>query len=185
VPSTVAFRYATALADTLASPGAGRPTFDPEKVATELEQFSKLYTENHELRVVFSTPAVSIEKKKTILAKLAPGAGLDAIATNFLNVVIDHDRMELLGEIVEALQHILHERLGTAVAEVTTARPLGEDEQRQLAAALSAKTGKKIEMNFSLDPKLIGGVVARVGSVIYDGSVKGYLNRLRTELTSD
>ena len=185
MPSAVSFRYASALADSLAAPGAGRPTFNPETIATQLQQFNQLVTENNELRIVFSTPAVSTEKKKAILSKLIPGAGLDSITANFLSVVIDHDRMGLLGEIVEAFQAILYERLGMAVAEVTTARPLEENEQKELTAALSAKTGKSIQLNLSLDPNLIGGVVARIGSVIYDGSVRGYLSRLRTELTSE
>ncbi|MBI2816828.1 MAG: ATP synthase F1 subunit delta [Acidobacteria bacterium] len=185
MPSAVSFRYASALADTLAAPGAGRPTFNPETIATQLEQFHQLLGESNELRIVFSTPAVSTDKKKAILAKLAPGAGLDSITANFLSVVIDHDRMGLLGEIIEAFQTILHERMGTAIAEVTTARPLEESEQKELTAALSAKTGKSIRLNLLLDPNLIGGVVARIGSVIYDGSIRGYLSRLRTELTSE
>jgi len=183
MPSAVSFRYATALADTLAGARAGIPAPDPETVAAQLHDFNQVCYENRELRIVFSTPAVSIDKKKTILAKLATDLGLDSVTTNFLSVVIDHERMELLGDIVEAFQAILHEREGIAVAEVTSARALGEEEKRELGDALSAKTGKQIRMNFSVDPNLVGGVVARIGGVIYDGSVQGFLNRLRAELT--
>jgi len=110
---------------------------------------------------------------------------IDAVTRNFLNVVIDHDRMELLDEIVEAYESLVNERLGITTADVITARPLGEAEKQDLAGALSAKTGKTVRMNFSLDPNLIGGVVARVGSTIYDGSVRGSLERLREQLTSE
>lgn len=185
MPSAVSFRYAAALADALAAPGAGKPAGDPERIAAQLEQFRQLFEENSELRIVFSTPAVSAEKKKMVLSKLAAEMGLDPVTANFLNVVMDHERMDLLGEVIEALQAILNERLGIVVADVTTARPLEEVEKQELATALSARTGKQVRMNFALDRDLIGGVVARIGSVIYDGSVRGYLSRLRSELTGE
>src|SRR5579864_3259691 len=107
------------------------------------------------MQSVFSTPAVATNKKKAILTEVAQGMGLDPLTRNFLNVLIDHDRMGLLGEVTEAFQTLLNERLGVAVAEVTTAHPLDDTEKQELATALSAKTGKQIQMNFSLDPGLI------------------------------
>jgi F-type H+-transporting ATPase subunit delta len=144
-----------------------------------------LFAETPELQILFSTPAVSAEKKKAVLAKVGAQMALNPLTINFLSVVIDHERMSMLDEILEALQSVLNDRLGIAVAEITTARPLDDTEKSTLAGALGNKTGKKVEMKFALDPRLIGGVVARVGSTIYDGSVRGYLNRLRAELTSD
>jgi F-type H+-transporting ATPase subunit delta len=107
---------------------------------------------------------------------------LDQLTKNFLNVVIQHDRMSLIGEIAAAFRTLLDERTGVAVAEITTARPLDDTEKQELAAALKARTGKQVRMNFALDPALIGGVTARIGSTIYDGSVRGQLARLRDEL---
>jgi F-type H+-transporting ATPase subunit delta len=180
MPSAVSFRYAIALADSL----SGSAT-DPQAIASQLKEFDTFLNESHELRIVFSTPAVSPEKKKAILADLAQTTRLDAVTRSFLKVVIDHDRMPLLGEIAEAFEALLNERLGIAVAEVTAARQLDEDEKHELAEALAAKTGKKVRMNFSLDPSLIGGLVARVGSTIYDGSVRGQLGRLRAKLVGE
>jgi F-type H+-transporting ATPase subunit delta len=137
------------------------------------------------LRFLFSTPAISAEKKKTVLAELAPLLGLNPVARNFLSVVADHDRMNLLGEIREAFESLLDERMGVAVAEITTARPLEDAEKQELMAALRARTGKQVRMSCSLDPGLIGGVVARLGSTIYDGSVRGQLLRLRAVLAED
>jgi F-type H+-transporting ATPase subunit delta len=185
VPSAVSNRYATALADTIASPGAGKPATDPQAVVSQLAEFNKFFSESSELRIVFSTPAVSADKKKAILAQVTAGMGFDPVTVNFLSVVIDHERMALLGEIAEAFQAILHERMGITVAEITTARPLEEAEKAALAGALGAKTGRQVRMNFSLDPNLIGGVVARIGSTIYDGSVRGSLVRLRGELAGE
>ena len=185
MPSAVSFRYANALADIVAAPVAGKLVHDPQAITAQVERFHSVYRENSELRIVFSTPAVSAQKKKKILGQIAPSLELSAVAVNFLSVVIDHDRMALLGEFIEAFQAILNERLGVAVAEISTARPLEEAEKTALSGALNAKTGKHVRMNFSLDPKLIGGVVARIGSTIYDGSVRGSLDRLRAELKSN
>ena len=185
MPSAVSFRYANALADIVAAPVSGKPAHDPQSIAGQLERFQSVFSQNHELRIVFSTPAVSGEKKKKILGQIAPSIELCPVAVNFLSVVIDHDRMALLGEIIEAFHAILNERLGVAVAEISSARPLEEAEKAALSGALNAKTGKQVRMNFSLDPKLIGGVVARIGSTIYDGSVRGSLDRLRAELKND
>lgn len=185
MPSAVSFRYAEALADAVAGPVVGKAARDPQTIAAQLVEFDKVFEQNNELKIVFSTPAVSAEKKKAILAQVTQEMGLDPLTRNFLNVVIDHERMNVLSEIVEAFQELLNERLGVAVADVSTARPLREDEKQELAGALRAKTGKQVRMNFSLDPNLIGGVVARIGSTIYDGSVRGSLERLRAELVGE
>jgi F-type H+-transporting ATPase subunit delta len=102
---------------------------------------------------------------------------------SFLLVVLQHDRMAHLAEIAEAFDSLLNERLGIVVAAVRSARPLEEPEKQELASALRARTGKQVEMTFTLDPGLIAGVVAQVGSTIYDGSVRGQLERLRIDLT--
>jgi F-type H+-transporting ATPase subunit delta len=185
MPSVVSFRYANALADIVATPVAGKPVHDPQAIAAQVERFHSVFLENSELRIVFSTPAVSAEKKKKILGQVAASLELGPVAVNFLSVIVDHNRMALLGEIIEALHASLNERLGVAVADISSARPLEEAEKTALSGALNAKTGKKVRMNFSLDPHLIGGVVARIGSTIYDGSVRGSLDRLRAELKND
>ncbi len=184
MPSAVSSRYARALVDIVTGPAATEAGKDPQAVAVQLAEFHTLLTENPEVRILFSTPAVAAAKKKAILAELAPRLELDALTKNFLNVLIDNDRMIFLREIAEAFDSLLHERLGVVVAEILTARPLEEAEQKQLARALHAKTGKQIRMNLSLDSNLIGGIVARIGSTIYDGSVRGQLERIRGELTA-
>jgi len=108
--------------------------------------------------------------------------GVHPLAQNFLAVVLEHDRFVLLGEIVEAFELLLNERMGIVVAEVSSARELGDAEKQALETALRQRTGKQVQMSYSLDPALIGGVTAQVGSTIYDGSVRGQLERLRAEL---
>ena len=184
MPSTVSLRYARALVDTLFGQRAGVPASAAESVAAELEAFQSLLGENPELRILFATPAISKSKKQAVLAELTPRLGLTPLARNFLNVVLQHDRMNLLSEIAAAFRTLLDERMGVAVAEISTARPLDEAEKQALAGALRARTGREVRMQYSLDPAVIGGAVARVGGTIYDGSVRGQLERLRADLLS-
>lgn len=185
MPSAVSLRYARALVDTIAGPGATVAVRDPETVTAQLEAFHSLLQENAELRVLFSTPAIAAAKKRAVLGELAARLELEPLTRNFLNVIVHHDRMNLLGEIAASFRMLLDERLGVTVAEVTAARTLEEGEKEELARALSARTGKQVRMTFSLDPTLIGGLMARIGSTIYDGSVRGQLERLRAGLVAE
>ncbi|MGH9784744.1 MAG: ATP synthase F1 subunit delta [Terriglobia bacterium] len=184
MPSTVSLRYARALVDAILGQRAGVAASAAESIAAELEAFQALLEENPELRILFATPAISTSKKRVVLAELTPRLGVTPLTRNFLNVVTQHDRMNLLAEIAAAFRTLLDERLGVAVAEITTARPLEETEKQALAGALGARTGLEVRMKYSLDPAVIGGAVARVGSTIYDGSVRGQLERLRAGLLS-
>ena len=184
MPSAVAFRYARALVDVVTAPGAVAAPRDPRVVASQLAEFEQLLQQNAELRILFTTPAIQVVKKNAVLGGIAPMLGLEPLTHRFLSVVLEHQRIPLLGEITEAYEFLLNERLGVVVAQVTSARPLGETEKQDLARALRTRTGKQVQMTFSLDPGLIGGVVAQVGSTIYDGSVRGQLDRLRAELAA-
>jgi F-type H+-transporting ATPase subunit delta len=181
VPSAVSFRYARALVDVVTSPG-GPVMGDSRLLTSQLREFAQLTEQNAELKILFTTPAIPINKKLAVLSEIAPKMGLDALAQNFLGVVLQHERFPLLGEMVEAFELLLNERLGIVVAQVSSARVLGEVEKQDLERALRQCTGKQVQMHFSLDPRLIGGVTAQVGSTIYDGSVRGQLDRLREEL---
>jgi len=181
LPSAVSFRYARALVDVVTShegPGAG----DPRALTSQLEDFSQLMEQNAELRILFSTPAIPMKKKLAVLSEIVPKMGLQAVVRNFLSVVLEHERFSVLDEIVEAFELLLNERLGIVVAQVSSARALGEAEKQELEKALRDRTGKQVQMSFSLDPGLVGGVTAQVESTIYDGSVRGQLERLRSEL---
>ena len=182
MPSRVSLQYARALVDALLGQRAGVPASAAKSIPAELEVFHALLAENAELRILFSTPAIPTSKKQAVLTELAARLELTPLTRNFLNVVIQHDRMNLLGEISAAVRTLLDERLGMAVAEITTVRPLDDAEKQELAEALRARTGREVRIRYSLDPSLIGGVLARVGSTIYDGSVRGQLERLRAGL---
>src|SRR5208337_810031 len=97
---------------------------------------------------------------------------------NFTYVLIDHRRIAIIGEIREAFELHVDERLGFARAEVTSAAPLDHRVSANLEAELSRLTGKRMRLRFDVDPALLGGVVARIGSTVYDGSVRGGLRQL-------
>jgi F-type H+-transporting ATPase subunit delta len=108
--------------------------------------------------------------------------GASKTLLNFLFVLIDNRRANLLDEIQAAYQEQLYARLGVADVYVMSARELNEPEKKELAGALEKLTGKRVEAHYGVDPELIGGAVVRIGSTIYDGSVRGQLNALRSRL---
>jgi F-type H+-transporting ATPase subunit delta len=112
---------------------------------------------------------------------LEPMGVLDQVR-NFVYVVIDHRRGHNLASIVDGFETLLDERLGFVSAEVRSAKPITDAQRASLEAQVSRLAGKKAKLKFSSDPTLIGGVVARVGSTVYDGSVRGQLEKLRTRL---
>jgi F-type H+-transporting ATPase subunit delta len=100
-------------------------------------------------------------------------------------VLVDNRRTALLGQIREAFEAQLLERLGVTQAQVTTARELAANEKSELSKALERLTGKRIEAEYKLDAAMIGGAVVRIGSTVYDGSVREQLNRLRASLAKE
>ncbi len=117
-----------------------------------------------------------------MVASILGPLGLNKQVLNFLYVVIDHRRVHEFSSIAEAFEALLDERLGYVRAEVSSARDLTDTQRTVLEAEISRVAGKKAKLKFSTDPALVAGVVARIGSTVYDGSVRGQLDRLRTRL---
>jgi F-type H+-transporting ATPase subunit delta len=116
------------------------------------------------------------------MLRLLGPAGIHPKVRNFVYVVIDHRRTHEFASIVEAFETLLDQRLGLVAAEIQSANALTDPQRSALEAQVSRLCGKKAKLKFSIDPALIAGVVARVGSTVYDGSVRGQLQRLRTRL---
>jgi F-type H+-transporting ATPase subunit delta len=175
---TLADRYAAALADVaLAENAAG-------KIRGELADFLALLREAPQLGTLLSSPAVPRAGKRAVAEALVQRMGASRTLRNFLCVVLDHRRTRLLPEIQEALDRQLDERLGVTRAEVTSARELPRTDQTRLQAVLSRLTGRKIEAQYRLDPQLIAGTVVRIGSTIYDGSVRTRIEKMRNQLAA-
>jgi F-type H+-transporting ATPase subunit delta len=173
--SVVGTRYAKALLDVVIGQ-------DPKKALEDLRAMKDLVAASTPLHNALLSPAVSPSRKRAVMGQLLAPMGVSKEVRNFLFVVIDHRRIGELPAIVEAFEVLLDERLGFVQADVSSAHPLDDAQRSSLEAELSRLSGKKAKLKFTTDPELIGGVVARVGSVVYDGSVRGQLEQLRGKL---
>lgn len=177
--SVVASRYARALVDVVTAPASA---VDPAAALEQLRGVEGLITGSVDLRNALLSPAVSPSRKRAVMAKLTDELGVAKPVRNFLYVIIDHRRVVDFSSIVEAFEGLLDERLGYVRADVSSAQPLPEEQQQRLEAEISRVAGKKAKLKFTVDPALVAGVVARIGSTVYDGSVRGQLDKLRVML---
>ncbi len=180
--SAVATRYANALADVVTARGS---SLAPEAALAELRAFESALRESPELRAALETPAVSTSRKKAVVGRIVDVLKISPVTRNFLFVLIDHRRTGSFGEIVHAFQASLDERTGVLPAEIASASEMNEAERAALAAELEKLTGKRIRMTYAVDRSLIGGIVAKVGSTLYDGSVRGSLESLERRLSAE
>jgi F-type H+-transporting ATPase subunit delta len=176
--SVASSRYAKALLDVLYPARA-------ESGLDQLKKFLSVLSEEEDARLVLENPTLSVDARKALLAKIGDALSLDPPIRNFLGLLIDRNRLDLLGEIVGVYETLLDERLGVVKARVTTAIELDARQREEVSARLHALTGKKVRMETFVDPTLIGGLVAQVGSTIYDGSVRQQLQTFRNSLTQD
>jgi F-type H+-transporting ATPase subunit delta len=175
----VATRYAKALADIVFSPGA---PVSPRQALEELRTFESLISSSAEFKTILLSPAAPATKKRKIVSRFAAELSISKTAGNFLCVIIDHRRIGLLKEIRQSLEVQIDERTGVIRAEIQSARGLEQGEQLAIEGALARLTGKQIRSQYAVDPDLIGGVTARVGSRMFDGSVRGQLAGMRRKL---
>ncbi len=173
--SSLANRYARALAD---AAGAELPT-----VAEEVKAFHQLMVTHNLLAEALTNPTVPLDQKERLLSALCARLKPHPMTTNFLFVVLRHQRMAVLGDIESALEALLDARSGIVAVEVASAQPLGARERRALEKCLRKLVGRDIRPTYKEAPELIGGVVARVGSTYYDGSIRTQLAELRERLT--
>lgn len=180
--SAVGVRYAKALLDILMAPGSG---VDPHAALEQLRDVAATIDTSSTLKAALLSPAVPAQRKRAVMGRLIEPLGASKPVRNFLYVVIDHRRIMQLSSIVDAYEAQLDERLGFVRAEVSSALLLNKDQKSTLEAQLSRLSGKKAKAAYVIDPALIGGVVARVGSTVYEGSVRGQLERLKVKLLSE
>jgi len=171
--------YATALADVAVASGHA------ETLREEVRSFAGLAAQSADLRNFLASPAILRAAKHDLLEKLVTHTGGSKELRNFLFVLVDHHRTALVGEIAKEFETVLLRRLGVAEAGVTSARELSETQKQKLAGTLETVTGKKIEARYTVDPTLVGGLVVRIGSTIYDGSVRAQLEQMAARLNRD
>ena len=173
-------RYARALADV-----AVEQKLDADTLVAELHALAQALALSAELRVVLETPSVPSSQKLKVLDAIVAKVGASPVARNFLAVLVQNRRIAALGEIVRLFEVEMNERRGFSEAEVSSWRELGEDEKRSLASSLEAVLGKKVRARYRKDESLLGGARIRVGSTIWDGSVRGRLRKLKEQLSTE
>ena len=151
----------------------------------QLESFATLLKEQPGARRLLENPTMAGDRRTKLLKEIAAALGFEKRVTNFVGILVDKGRLELLEKIIDAYQRLLDDRLGIVRALVTAARPLEATQQTELEMKLMERTGKKIRMQIAVDPSLIGGVVAQVGSTIYDGSVRTQLQAFKNRLVEE
>ena len=177
--ASVTSTYARAFADVVLD-----ARLDANRVTGGLRRVAGLLAESAELRRVWENPAVPAEQKRSLLDAIVHREGIEPHVRNLVALLIDHRRVQFLERIAQQLEKELDARMGFAEAHVTSARELGDAEKRALEAQIEKVTGRKVRARFGLDASLLGGAVVRVGSTIYDGSVKGQLEKIKEAISS-
>jgi F-type H+-transporting ATPase subunit delta len=177
--ASVASTYARAFADVVLS-----AHLDVERSIAALRAIASLLGESPELRRVWENPAVPAEQKRRVLDVIAERDGLPKQVRNLVAVLIDNRRTHFLEAIIRQLENELDARLGFVEAQITSARMLDSSEKSEFEAQVGKLTGKKVRAHYGEDASLLGGAMVRVGSTIYDGSVKGQLERLKEAISS-
>ena len=173
---TVARRYASALADVIIQRG------EETEVKEELASWEKLILDNAGLMEAFSNPTIAYEQKGKLLNELIDRTRVRPTTANFLRLLLRNQRLPQLPQVNVRLAEVLDERAGVVSVQVKSARPLSDNTKTELQEKLTRLTGRKAQLKFETDSSLIGGIVTRIGSTIYDGSVRDQLRRLREEL---
>jgi len=175
----LAERYASALVD------VALENKQADQVKKELAAFAALVHESAELHAFLANPAIGRASKHGAIEQIVARMGASRTLRNYLFVIVDQRRAGMLEEIEQAFSRLLDARLGIVQATVTSAAELTAKERADLAAALTKLTQEKVQAEFVTDSALIGGAVVRIGSTIYDGSVRTQLERMRARMISE
>jgi F-type H+-transporting ATPase subunit delta len=174
-----ASRYARAFADVIFE-----MKLNAKSVQGQLADFAAAWHESRDLREFFTDPSFPVDQKVSFLDKLNAKLKMAQQTRNFIAVLIRNNRIAGLDDVIVRLRRELNQRLGISEAKVTSARKLDDQERKELEQQIAALTGGTVEAQFEEDSSVLGGAVVQVGSTVYDGSVRGRLDRLREELTA-
>lgn len=174
---TAATRYARALLDV-----ARKEQADLSGIGSDLSGFAELFQQYPELAKVLLNPAVPAPRKRAAVEDLVARVSVSPIVGKLLVLLAERDRLMLLPDVIAAYEQRLLDYRQIIRAEVTTASPLDADRTRQIEASLARATGRAVNLTTRVDSGIIGGLVARVGSTVYDASVTTHLKRMKQRL---
>ena len=172
ITNAIARRYAKALVQLAAEEGA------VEKFQAGLTSFEAVLAGNPDLRAILVSPAYRVEVKREIVRDLLARLALPATPANFLQLLIDRNRLDYLPQIIASYGALADELSGVVRPTLTSATPLDAGQVEEVKGALARFTGKKVVLSVEVDPSLIGGVVTKIGDKVFDGSVKTQLTRI-------
>ncbi len=174
---TAATRYARALLDV-----ALKEQVDLSAIESQLAGFTALVHDNDALRRALLNPAVPAPRKRAAVAELVAKVSLLPVVAKTLVLLAERDRLVILPDLVEAYRQRLMDQRNVVRAEVTTAAPLTPEHLGAIQRSLASATGRSVDLSARVDPSIVGGMVARVGSTVFDGSVVNHLQRIRQRL---
>jgi F-type H+-transporting ATPase subunit delta len=177
--ASVVGTYARAFADVVMKKSN---LLDPARMLQELHGIEALFQQSDPLRRVLENPSIPGDRKRAVIDVITMRLGTTRQVRNFIAVLTDHRRLPLFSEILKQLEQELNDRQGFVEAQVSTARQLSDPEKQMLEVEITKMTGKKVRARYKQDASLLGGAVVQVGSTIYDGSVKGQLERIKEQL---
>lgn len=152
-------------------------------VRGEIDSLATLLEENPSLREALLTPLHPVEQRKAVMKSVSDASGVSASVKNFYSYLIDQRRLVDFYGIREEYHRLADEDAGLMTAVVTSAGPLDDRRKDRLRRALSERTGQEVQLDVQIDPTLIGGAIAKVGGMVFDGSLRTQLHRLRANLT--
>lgn len=177
----VSNRYANALVDVVIG---SKGSVEPQQVVSQLHALELAFQSSIDLRNVILSPAVALNQKNKVMGRICEQLGMHRLVRNFVFLVVRNRRAHLFPQMRAAFERGLDARTGVAKADISSASELKDASRAALEAQLARLTGKRVRANYSVDPALLGGAVARIGSTIFDGSVRGQLDALRRKLTA-
>ncbi len=178
--AAVSSRYARAFADVVVD-----LKLDPGQTVAQLRSLVALVSNSADLQRVWENPSIPAEQKRQLLDAIVQRMGIARPLRNLVAVLIDNRRIAALAEIARQFELELDSRLGFAQASISSARELSPEEKRHLEAQIARLSGKRVRASYGVNRELLGGAVVKLGSTIYDGSVRGQLQKLRQELSSE
>ena len=176
IRASLAGRYASALFD------LAREQRQIESIANSLEALSQALVDSKDFNELVTSPLVSREEAGKAFDALAPQLGLDPLTANFLGVLARNGRKSQLQSVIRAFRRLAAEHRGETTADVVTARPLNDDQLAALRNQLRARAGRDVNIDATVDPTLLGGIVVKLGSQQIDASIRTKLNRLASAM---
>ncbi len=176
--TTIARRYADAVAEVAIAKN------QVEQIESELQAFAHMVKSSRELHDVFASPIISNEQKSKVLAALVERTKPSQTTANLLRVMLNNYRLQHIEAVYEQFKRAMNERRGQVSAEITSAAPLTQADKDLLSRKLTEVTGKKVELTYKTDPEIIGGIITRIGSIAYDGSIRTQLQTVKQRLKS-